>query len=192
MKSLSVKLKEIQKVLEEQNIQTVSFDIDGTLYAMTKVYKRWWQIFFFSPLKSLRFLSIRKEWEKKREGNQKIVVRDSDVLFFEAFLLRLLTPDIIPQEIHEFIKLLQDKQITLYFLSDHGNETKLKALGLSHIGKSINCLSETGELKPHQKISTLFLDQYDINPETHLHLGDRWTDEEQARLLKSHFHYLAP
>lgn len=192
MKNLSDKLQEIQKVLTSQNIQTVSFDIDGTLYAMKKVYKRWWKLFFFSPIESLRFLSIRKKWEKKREGDQKIIVNESDVLFFESFLLRLLNPELVPQEVHEFIKFLQDQQITLYFLSDHGTETKLKALGLKHVGKSINCLSETGELKPHKKISTLFIDRYGINPETHLHIGDRWTDKAQAHLLNSHFHYLAP
>lgn len=192
MKSLSHNIQDVVKLIEKEGIRSISFDIDGTLYPMKKVHERWWKCFFIAPIESLKFLKIRKEWEKKRQGKKEIIVRESDIRFFEDYLLKLLHQKLIPQDIKELLKVIRTKNIALYFLSDHGTETKLKALGISHLGQSINCLSETGELKPHAKIATLFQERYHINPKEHLHLGDRWTDEEQAKLLKSHFQYLAP
>lgn len=63
--------------------------------------------------------------------------------------------------------------LEIYFLSDHGALSKIKVLELIGCGMPINCLSETGELKPHKKISNLLLDKYKLNPLKHLHLGDR-------------------
>jgi hypothetical protein len=42
------------------------------------------------------------------------------------------------------------------------------------------------------KISALLSEKYQIDPRTHLHLGDRWTDAEQARLFGCEFRYFQP
>lgn len=192
MKDLSNKLKTILIFIQEKQIQSVSFDIDGTLYPMLRVEWRWWKLFFLSPLKALKFIQIRKKWERRRKGTDQVIILPEDVSFFERFLLTLLYPALVPNEIKTFLHTLKENKITIYFLSDHGTGTKLKALNLTNLGTPVNCLDEVQELKPHKKIAYLLTEKYHINPLHHLHLGDRWTDEEQAQLLKAHFQYLAP
>lgn len=170
-----------------EHIQSVSFDIDGTVYPMRKMELRWWKNFFQSPAKAIRFLRIKLLWEKRRKGSRTVDVRPEDVIFFEEYLSSMMDPSLVPEDIRE---VLGSIKVKLYFLSDHGASAKLEKLGLSHLGTAINCLSETGELKPHPEISRHLISTYGINPRTHLHIGDRWSDEEQARLLGCEFQYI--
>ena len=168
------------------HIKSVSFDIDGTVYPMRKMELRWWKNFFTGPGDAIRFFQIKKAWEKRRKGSRTVDVSPEDVIFFEDFLTSMMDESLVPQDIRD---LLQSLKVKLYFLSDHGAKAKLTRLGLSSFGTPINCLSETGELKPHPEISRLLISSYGINPRTHLHLGDRWSDEEQARLFGCDFQY---
>lgn len=192
MKNLSDNIKEIQQYIEKNGIVSVSFDIDGTLYPMKKIEQRWWKQFFISPIKATRFLSIRKRWEKKRKGDQTITVSEVEIEFFENFLASLIDSSLLDPQVYKLLSSLQGQQQTIFFLSDHGAERKLERLNLISLGTPINCLGETRELKPHLKIAELFRSKYQINPAKHLHLGDRWSDQEQAKLLGSHFLFLAP
>ncbi len=169
-----------------EHIQTVSFDIDGTVYPMRKMEIRWWKNFFLGPKEAIRFFQIKKTWEKRRKGSRNVDVTPEDVIFFENFLTSMMDERLVPGEIRE---LLQSLKVKLFFLSDHGAKAKLEKLGLSKFGIAINCLSETGELKPHPEISRLLISSYGIDPRTHLHVGDRWSDEEQARLFGCEFQY---
>jgi FMN phosphatase YigB (HAD superfamily) len=178
---------EILTIVKEQSLKSVSFDIDGTVYPIVKVQLRWWKNFFISPGTAIRFFNIKKTWEKRRLGDVNVPVSSEDVRFFEDFLTSMLDQSLVPDEIRNLIKELRTLGVEVLFLSDHGAAEKLSRLGLT--GKAINCLIETGHLKPHQKISDL-LRQHGIVPESHLHLGDRWTDEEQARLFGCSFLYL--
>jgi FMN phosphatase YigB (HAD superfamily) len=173
---------------ELDEFRSVSFDIDGTLYPISKVQLRWWKKFFFSPRRAIRFYQIKKTWEFRRLGNSKIQITPDDVLFFEKFLTSMLDPSLVPGGIRKLIDELKKNGKEIFFLSDHGATEKLSRLGLT--GTAINCLSETGELKPHQKISELLREKYRIVPETHVHLGDRWTDEEQAKMFGCSFRSL--
>ncbi len=174
---------------ELSKFKSVSFDIDGTLYPILKVQMKWWRKFFLSPRAAIRFYNIKKTWELKRKGDGKVPVVQEDVAFFENFLTSMLDPSLVPDEIRNLIQALRSKKVEVFFLSDHGAKEKLSRLGLT--GMAINCLGETGELKPHPKISEL-LRKSGIIPETHLHIGDRWTDEEQARLFGCSFRYFHP
>jgi FMN phosphatase YigB (HAD superfamily) len=149
---------------------------------------RWWKKFFLSPARATRFYQIKKTWEKRRQGNGTPALKE-DVQFFEEFLTEMLDESLVPAEIMKLIQNLNSKGTKIFFLSDHGAEEKVKRLGLSGLGTPINCLTETGELKPHAKISSLLSDKYQINASSHLHLGDRWTDEEQAKLFGCEFRY---
>lgn len=191
MKDLSEKIAEVNRFIASKNIITISFDIDGTLYPIRRVEFRWWKRFFLSPLGAIKFLRIKLNWEKRRKGKESVPVTASDVSYFETFLRSLLDSSLISSEVRQWLDHLKSTGITLYFLSDHGAEVKLEELRINQ-GVALNCLKLTGELKPHVKITDALISQYKINPETHLHLGDRWTDEEQARLMKSHFCYFMP
>ncbi|WPU66941.1 HAD family hydrolase [Peredibacter starrii] len=186
MKSLSDKLKELSLFIEAHEIRSVSFDIDGTLYPLKTVEARWRKNFFRSPIRSLRFLQIRKKWENRRKG-QMVEILPSDVAEFETYLESLLDETLVPLELRLWLRSLQKD---VYFLTDHGGAVKLRKLGLE--GTVIDCLKETQELKPHPRISEILKGKYGIVPERHLHLGDRWTDEAQAKLLGSYFQYLKP
>jgi len=183
---------EICQYVNEKGLKTVSFDIDGTVYPILKMQFRWWKAFFLNPMKALRFYGIKRTWERRRKGSRSIEAHPSDVLFFEEFLTGMMDESLVPPEVSGWIQEISSAKIQVYFLSDHGAMEKLKRLGLAHMGKPINCLTETGELKPHEKISGLLRDKYGIDPQTHLHLGDRWTDEEQARLFGCEFRYFCP
>jgi FMN phosphatase YigB (HAD superfamily) len=176
--------------LINERIQSISFDMDGTLYPIFKVQLRWWFQLLIRPFSALRFLSIKRTWEKRRKGDSFIDIKNQDITFFEDFLSsHLLREEDVFPEIKEIFKVCKTREIKIYFLSDHGTEKKMRTLNLSGVGQPINCLLETGELKPHPKISQLLISHYKINPQTHLHLGDRWTDEEQAKIFGSLFHY---
>lgn len=190
MKNLSDLINEVEKLIIEQNIKSVSFDIDGTVYPMKKMHQRWWRAFFLSPFKALKFLSIKKRWEQRRSGQGK-PAQASDVLFFEAFLISLMDPGLVLPEVRSFIDRLRSLGIAVIFFTDHGVE-KCRYLGLAGLGPVFNCLAEAGELKPHQKIADLFLRKFPVDTATHLHLGDRWTDEVQAKLISCQFKFFAP
>lgn len=192
MKNLSDKIKELNSFIIKHNIRSISFDIDGTLYPMALAHARWRRIFLFSPVKALRFLIIRKKWEGRRKGNSYVAITPQDIREFENFLEELLTPEMVPAEIHQWIQELGKRNLDIYFLTDHGAEVKLKKLGLLHSGPFIDGLKETGELKPHFRISQVLKEKFLFLPEKHLHLGDRWTDEAQAKLLGSYFQYFIP
>lgn len=188
MKKLSELIAEAERVIQKEYIETISFDIDGTLYPMRKVEFRWWLSFVKNPFKALKFLVIRKKWEGRRNGRKICAVTENDVSFFETFLAKeLLYEGLVPAEIKEWILKLNDRGKKIYFLSDHGAEVKADVLKLPE-GKTINCLTEAGELKPHSNICQI-LRKHQILPATHLHLGDRWTDEEQAKLFNCKFFY---
>ena len=182
---------ELLEFVNERSFQSISLDIDGTLYPMRKMELRWWKKFFLSPGRALRFYSIKKNWEGRRKGDQTVPVKAPDVSFFEEFLTGMMDETLVPFEIRDWLKEIQGFGIRVYFLSDHGAVEKTRKLGLQGLGTPINCLSETGELKPHAKITELLLSKYGIDPGRHLHAGDRWTDEEQSRLLGCEFRYFA-
>jgi FMN phosphatase YigB (HAD superfamily) len=192
MKDLSQKIAEINQYISANHIRSVSFDIDGTLYPLNKVKVRWWLRFFLNPAMAMKFLKIRKTWEKRRAGDQSIVVTKQDIIFFENFLASLLSPDLIPKDIKAWLTDLNNKNIRIFFLSDHGAEIKLKTLDLAAFGEAVNCLTATGELKPHAAISNHLVNHLRIVATEHLHLGDRWTDEAQAKLMNASFMYLMP
>ncbi len=187
MKNLS--LVELGEFVNEQSFRTVSFDIDGTVYPIRKIQIRWWMKLLVSPKRAIRFYQIKQAWEERRKGGDVRILTD-DILFFEEFLTDMMDENLVPLEIRDWIDELRKCEIEVYFLSDHGAVAKLSRLGLS--GIAINCLTETGELKPHAKISSLLHEKYKINPAQHIHFGDRWSDEEQARLFGCAFRYLNP
>ncbi len=192
MKSLSQKITEIDQFIKSNKIQSVSFDIDGTVYPINKVKIRWWIKFFVHPPIAMKFLKIRKTWEKRRAGDITVNVTKEDVVFFENFLASLLSPDLVPIEISQWMKDLKRRNIRILFLSDHGAEIKLTTLKLASHGEAVNCLTTTGELKPHAAITNHLINNLNVKGKTHLHLGDRWTDEAQAKLMDASFMYLMP
>lgn len=191
MKNLSHRIQEINAFIETHGIRTISLDIDGTVYPMKDITWRWRKVFFQRPLAAIRFLKIRKKWEVRRLG-QNMPILSTDVQEFEQFLGSLLDQKLVPMEIRNWLQELNQKNLDVYFLTDHGAEIKLQKLELLPFGRHIDCLKETGELKPHFKISQILKEKFFIYPETHLHLGDRWTDEAQAKLFGSYFQYLKP
>jgi FMN phosphatase YigB (HAD superfamily) len=192
MKSLSQKIAKIDQLVLDRNFSTISFDIDGTLYPLKKVKIRWWKNLFINPLGALNFLRIKKTWEKRRAGDSSIEIKKKDVISFENFLASLLSADFVPGEIHHWLQSLERRGIKIYFLSDHGAEIKLQKLKIKYQNNVINCLTMTGELKPHPTITLLLKEKFNIDGPNHLHLGDRWTDEEQAKLSNATFIYFTP
>lgn len=192
MKSLSQKIAEIDQFITNNKIKSVSFDIDGTVYPLNKVKIRWWIKFLAHPPMAMKFLKIRRTWEKRRAGDSSITVTKDDVIFFENFLASLLGPDLVPSEMFQWINKLKQNRIRVLFLSDHGAEIKLKTLKLLPLGEAVNCLTITGELKPHMAITNHLTEKMAITGKEHLHLGDRWTDEAQAKLMGASFIYLMP
>lgn len=187
MKNQSDKIHKLISFIETHKITSVSLDIDGTLYPLRRVKFIWWMRFFLSPFMAIKFLTIRKKWEKRRLGKPEAILAE-DLKFFEEFLSSMLDPSMVPDDIRIFLKAMADKKINVTFLSDHGSEKKLKRLGLN--GDAVNCLEVTGELKPHPLIAEYMLKNFDLVPGHHLHVGDRWTDEKQAALMNAHYFYL--
>ncbi len=186
MKDLSSSLSEIDQLIISKNIKTISLDIDGTLYPMRAVEVRWWHRFLCSPFKALQFLWIRKRWEKKRKGGD-ILVTKNDQQTFEKFLLTLLSPELVKFTTLYWLRSLERRGLRGYYLTDHSVELKLKALGLPGLDGAFDGLTLSGELKPHPKLAHELKQVLKMDPHTHLHIGDRWSDEEQARLMGCHF-----
>ncbi|MFN9114476.1 MAG: hypothetical protein ACK5XN_30820 [Bacteroidota bacterium] len=186
MKDLSSSLFEIDQLIVSKNIQTISLDIDGTLYPMKAVELRWWKSFVFSPIQALQFLLIRKRWERKRKGLT-VSVTEKDKSNFEHVLLTLLCPRLVKFTTLYWLRGLKSRGLKAYYLTDHSVELKMKALDLPKLDGAFDGLTLSGELKPHATLAKDLNQALGINPLTHLHIGDRWSDEEQARLMGCHF-----
>lgn len=186
MKDLSSSLSEIDQLIVSKKIKTISLDIDGTLYPMKAVELRWWRRFFISPIKSLRFLMIRKRWEKKRKGGAASVTL-CDQQEFESYLIGLLSPDLVKFTTLYWLRGLKGRGLKGFYLTDHSVGLKLRALALPALEGAFDGLTLSGELKPHPKLAQELQRATRIDPVTHLHIGDRWSDEEQARLMGCHF-----
>jgi FMN phosphatase YigB (HAD superfamily) len=193
MKKLLEKIEAINELIDQRGIKTISFDVDGTVYPIKKVQARWWYSLMNHPLQNLKFLLIKLKWERRRKGKQEVVIREGDIVFFEYYLTHvLLNESLVPAPLKEWIIYLKKRDLEIYFLSDHGAQAKIDILKLAEYGTAINCLSETGELKPHHRIARLLTEKYDLHASTHLHLGDRWTDEKQAEIFGCSFCFLNP
>lgn len=186
MKDLLSIIPEIEAFIAKHSIRTLSFDIDGTLYPMTLVERNWWKYFVSHPIEALRFLRIRKRWEKKRLG-EAISVPPEDIRAFEDVLLRLLTPQMVQEETRQWLRSLQGRGLRSYYLTDHSVRAKLTALRLPKLDGEVDGLSVSGELKPHPQLAAALLKLWNIEGATHVHIGDRWSDEAQAKLLGAHF-----
>lgn len=186
MKDLSSSLSEIDQLIVAKKIKTISLDIDGTLYPMKAVELRWWRRFFISPIKSLRFLMIRKRWEKKRKGGTASVTL-SDQQEFESYLIGLLSPGLVRFATLYWLRGLKERGLRVFYLTDHSVDLKLRALALPDLDGAFDGLTLSGELKPHARLARELQRATGIDPVSHLHIGDRWSDEEQARLMSCHF-----
>ncbi len=98
--------------------KSVSFDIDGTLYPIRKIERRWWRHLFQGPKRAIRFYGIKRKWEKKRRGIDRFPTHPKDIAFFEAFLIALLDESFVAEEMKSLLLSLKNAGIDIYFLSD--------------------------------------------------------------------------
>jgi len=191
MKTLSEFIKRTEKFIAKNNIRTISFDVDGTLYPMSQIKNQSFSIFKKKPFDFLKFLFIKQKIEIKRYFFHNLKITKNELNFFEIFFTNyFLNEELVVNELKIWLNHLRSRDFKVLFLSDHGTELKLNKLELSDVGISLNCLRETQKLKPHNEISILLKNKYQIDPSTHLHLGDRSCDENQAESFGCSFLYL--
>lgn len=184
MKTLSKLIKNAEKLISQNSVKSISFDIDGTLYPMSKIKNKSFQSFKKSPLKFILFLLLRKKFEVKRYIFNNLEISEKSRVFFENYFTQhFLDEEWIEVELRNWIVKLKNQGLQIYFISDHGTDLKLKKLKLSDIGMEINCLKDTSQLKPHQKISEILKEKFKLTASNHLHLGDRSCDQELAQSI---------
>ncbi len=188
------------------NIKLVIFDVDGTLYDQHKLR---WRMFFAlirhfllrpHKLKELFILkTFRKEREKKKDrqfDNLELAqyewchlktgvdtgrIRAIISYWMQEYPLRYL-PEFVYPGIHELFSGLKQLQIPVAILSDYPAEEKLKSMGLNADFVVSATHPEINSLKPDPKGLLFIAEQFNVNTQDCLYIGDRHdTDQEAAR-----------
>ncbi len=186
MQTLLEQINEVEKLITRYHIKSISFDIDGTLFPIRHLYRNWFAALAKCPLKTMRFYKISRTLEYYRKLNTAVDISSRDLSFFKKYLIEILFENIsVEQKLVNWIAELEQRNLKVIYLSDHATTAKLQSLNLAS-KNTIDCLFQTGHLKPHASIISLLVSQ-NIHMEHHLHLGDRSTDEEQAKLFGCRF-----
>ena len=180
------------------DISAVAFDLDGTLYPYSMMYRLSVPLFLRHPRFVYHFGRVRREIRD--------VARMTDLHATQAGLLALrmgLNEDTARRRIDRVIyrqwvemlagirpfsdltrelELLRRRGIALAVLSDYPVERKLGYLGLQGFFDCAFTSEDTGHLKPHPAPFTELAARLDLAPERILYVGDRyWYDITGAR-----------
>lgn len=194
-----------------ENIKTVVFDLDGTLYdnkglPMKLILGDLWHMFVLSAERKARKVIMGKDF-----GTEEAVY---EALFTEmARVKKSLTPDkarrwyddrYMPLQVSvlqiyfqarplviELLEALRTRNVTVILYSDYGHAAeKLQALGIPvELFDAIVSAPELGGLKPSRQSMERLMERYELQPENMLYVGDREdTDGESSRPFGIHFH----
>lgn len=188
MKKLLKQISEINHFIEQHQIKSISFDIDGTLYPKWKATLLWFKSFLIGPKRAHRFKKLVRYLDSTRNLEDVINLSQSDQAFMNNFLMKNVYKKItVSPLLIDWITHLNQKGINILYLTDHFGEDKLRYLNLPQ-HQVIDCLKLTHKLKPHPTISKE-LKKQNLIAQYHLHLGDRISDKEQACHFGCHFKY---
>ena len=178
------------------DIQLVSWDIDGTLYALPefmRVLKRDLLLRMFSPAfprawRDLwRLVRFKRHMDKVRAAGGSLTVpplegRDAIGQTMDDLYARLLPSIGALPGIDEVLQWFHDRGIPQVALSDYRPSTKLRALGIEHYFCSVYAAEDLGHLKPSPVPFTTVLRDHQVEACHALHIGDREdTDGEGAK-----------
>ncbi len=165
--------------MDSTPIEVVSWDVDGTLYSMSRMKWALLALALRQPmgamLRELKQLQrVRREMALVRGAGGKLTAAPPRDLSLEekwygAALARIgLRPGL-----REVIDTLRARGLRQVVLSDYRSEYKLAALGLKDTFSAVYAGESFGWLKPAPELYRAWLAELKVEPERVLHIGDR-------------------
>ncbi len=183
-----------------EQVQAIIFDLDGTLYPMSKSFKPLFAIFSMPfPLRLPKYMKLREAFRGEARESGEIIMGEinaqiessfgissgaawQEKSFYPAFCSALKRLPKRPR-INELLKELSSKGYRLAVLSDFGEvEMRLNALGIdTSVFEKMLSSEELGGFKPNRLPFEKSLELLDLPAEQVLMVGDRDdTDREGA------------
>ena len=184
-----------------RTIEVVSWDVDGTFYStrkmkfhlLTQAVLQVLQTRSLQAIRELRALhrsSLAVEALRWRKGGC-LEELPGDRWTLETGRLQrdwlgpAVTATGTRKGVRELLAFLQRLGIVQVAVSDYRADYKLAALGLRNFFESTYCGQELGRVKPHPALFQAILRDFQILPESLLHIGDRAeTDGAAAEAAK--------
>lgn len=188
-------------------IRAIIFDLDGTLYPMTKRFKPMFALFSLPhPLRLPGYMKLRDSFrgEARNSGSEIMAEINKKIEetfkiksgqkwqekeFYPAFYATLSATRKRP-ELDKLLKSLHDKKYRLVVLSDFGNVwERLTALDIdTSLFEHLLSSEDLGGFKPHTRPFEQTLKILNLPPEQVLMVGDREeTDGDGARAMNMPF-----
>ncbi len=177
-------------------IRVVSWDIDGTMYALPALMSAFKRDLFRRMLSPgfvaawrdfFRLLRFKRHMDKVRRGGDGYrvpPVKNRDcVALTQAEMYGRILPELPAQPgVCALMQWFQERGITQVAFSDYRPSTKLSALGLEHFFAAVYAGEDIGYLKPSPKPFEAILAAHGLDAHELLHIGDRAdTDGEGAQ-----------
>lgn len=179
--------------IDLSKVRVVSWDIDGTMYALPALMSAFKRDLFRRMLSPdfvaawrdfFRLLRFKRHMDKVRKGDDGYRVppvkgRDAVALTQDEMYGRIL-PQIGPQPgVVALMTWLKERGVHQVAFSDYRPSTKLSALGLELYFESVYAGEDIGFLKPAPEPFHIIAEAHGIDVSELLHIGDR-TDTDGA------------
>ncbi len=168
-------------------IRVVSWDIDGTMYALPALMSAFKRDLFRRMLSPdfvaawrdfFRLLSFKRHMDKVRkgcDGYRVPPVKNRDrVALTQAEMYGRILPELgVQSGVRPLMQWFHDRGVTQVAFSDYRPSTKLSALGLEHFFAAVYAGEDIGYLKPSPRPFEAILAAHNLNADELLHIGDR-------------------
>lgn len=176
------------QIIEIERIKVVSWDVDGTLYALSRAKRMFLNQFFRNVLHRSPGLCFREllELHKLRKLVSEIRTRGgvidsselasnrSDLLAIEeCWYGEAIRRAGLREGTRELIEKVHTLGLPQVIISDFYSSYKLTALGLFDVFNTVYAGENLGFIKPSPRIFTTVVQDLNIEPQNLLHIGDR-------------------
>ena len=179
--------------IDFSTVRVVSWDIDGTMYALPALMRSFKRDLFRRMLSPdfvaawrdvFRLLRFKRHMDRVRKGHDGYRVptvpgRDTIALTQAEMYGRVLPHIGVQPGVEALMKWLRARGVVQVAFSDYRPSTKLSALGLDHFFDAVYAGEDIGYLKPAPEPFHAIVRAQDIATNQLLHIGDR-TDTDGA------------
>ncbi len=163
--------------IKKNDIQSVLWDLDGTLYSSKKLKRKiffTFNFFMMSKITKTNQIIESNRHSPIKEINLSNPTWFSDYKSTQNFINQQLSPQIIQLEVFSALQLFKELKLNQILLTDHALENKLQLLALeNHFHHTFSCFDDIGYWKPSTKILDFLSQKINLKLSETLVIGDR-------------------